>query len=171
MVETSKRKIVDTLKGTAEFTPAVVKVKKIKLVDEAEEVNDEVAHAEEEIAAILEVADDVAGGDDLPCDVEADDDEDDPEMVECAKCGTMTHISVGRCSKEGCDYVFKFTASGHLMDGFVVGESTVEYEEGAVSESEEEYEDSDESDSDSDDSEEEEACPWADGDSDGSWQP
>lgn len=167
-IETNKRKIVD---GTPAVTPAVIKVKKIKIVEEAEEVNDEVVRAEEEIAAILEVADDVAGGDDLPCDVEADDDEDDPEMVECAKCGTMTHISVGRCSKEGCDYVFKFTASGHLMDGFVVGENTVEYEEGAESESEEEYEDSDDSGSDSDDSDEEEACPWADGDSDGSWQP
>ena len=75
-VETNKRKIVDTLA----VTPAVIKVKKIKLVDEAEEVNDEVVRAEEEIAAILEVADDVAGGGDLPCDVEADDDEDDPHL-------------------------------------------------------------------------------------------
>lgn len=148
--------------------------KKQKLVDtipEAVEVNDDIALEEEAIADQLVVDEDDAGGDELPCDVEADEDEDDPEMVECAKCGIMTHVSMGKCSKEGCDYVFKFTASGHLMDGFVVCEGSVEYVDDDVeADEEEEYNDSDDSDySESDD--EEEQCPWVDGDSDDSWQP
>lgn len=136
---------------------------------EAQEVPDEIALAEEAV----DVEDDIVGADELPCDVEADEDEDDPEMVECAKCGTWTHVSVGKCSKEGCDYVFKFTTSGHLMDGFVVGEGSVEYvDDGDESEEEEEYQDSDDDDgSTSGEEEEEEECPWVNGDSDDSWEP
>lgn len=147
--------------------------KKQKVVDafEAHEVTDEVAIAEDAIADELDVDADDAGGDDLPCDVEADDDEDDPEMVECAKCGTWTHVSVGKCSKEGCDYVFRFTASGHLMDGFVVGEGSIEYVDDDDSEDEEEYDDSEDDDSE-DEEDEEEECPWVNGgDSDESWEP
>lgn len=150
----------------------------ISFDDEANEVDDKVIKAEEELADMLAVDDadnsGATGADELPCDNEADPDEEDPEMVECAKCGTMTHISAGRCSKPGCDYTFKFTSSGHLMDGFVVSENVVEY---AVSgdddeEEEAEYQHSDDSDSDESDSDGEPApCPWADEDSDGSWEP
>jgi hypothetical protein len=151
-------------------------VKKQKVVGddvEALEVPDDVALAEEAIADQLDVEDDDAGADELPCDVEADEDEDDPEMVECAECGIWTHVSVGKCSNEGCDYVFKFTTSGHLMDGFVVGEGSVEYVEGGdEEEEEEEYQDSDDDDSvGSTTGDEEEECPWVNGDSDGSWEP
>jgi hypothetical protein len=111
----------------------------------------------------MEVDDD----DDLPCDVEADDDEEDPEMVACPKCNTLTHISLKQCSNPDCGYSFKFTKSGHLLDGFVVDHDDVEFEEDVEeSESELEYEHSDESESD-----EEDDCPWADDGSDGSWEP
>ena len=148
--------------------------KKQKVVDdiEAQEVPDEIALAEEAIADQLDVEDDDTGADELTCDGEADEDEDDPEMVECAKCGTWTHVSVGKCSKEGCEYVFKFTTSGHLMDGFVVGEGSVEYLDDDDESEEEEYQDSDDDDSvGSTSGEEEEECPWVNGDSDDSWEP
>ena len=54
-------------------------VKKQKVVGddvEALEVPDDVALAEEAIADQLDVEDDNAGTDELPCDVEADEDED-----------------------------------------------------------------------------------------------
>lgn len=124
---------------------------------------------DEAIADQVAIDEDDAGGDELPCDVEADDDEDDPEMVECAKCGTISHVSAGKCLKEGCDYIFKFTATGHLIDGFVVGEDSVEYVDDEDVE-EEEYKDSDESDG-SDSIDEDECCPWVDDDSDSSWHP
>lgn len=146
------------------------KKQKLGSPPEAVEVDDDVALAEEAIADQVAIDEDDAGGDELPCDVEADDDEDDPEMVECAKCGAISHVSAGKCLKEGCDYIFKFTATGHLIDGFVVGEDSVEYVDDEDVEEEEEYEDSDESDE-SDSIDEDEGCPWVDDESDSSWHP
>jgi len=156
-----KRKLGGTIPGG--------KKRKLGSPPEAVEVEDDVVLAEEAIADQVAIDEDDAGDDELPCDVEADDDEEDPEMVECAKCGAISHVSAGKCLKEGCDYIFKFTATGHLIDGFVVGEDSVEYVDDEDVE-EEEYEDSDESDG-SDSIDEDEGCPWVDDDSDSSWHP
>jgi hypothetical protein len=63
--------------------------------------------------------------------MEADSDEEDPELIKCTKCGTMTTASAGKCGGAGCDYVFQFSSSGHLLDGFVTedGEGDEEEEE------------------------------------------
>lgn len=118
--------------------------------------------------SIMEVDEGFDGAEDPPCDVEADEDEEDPLMVDCPACGTSTHVSFGKCSKVDCGREFKFTKSGHLLDGFVVGEDEVEYcEDEEEEESEAEYEDSEE-----ESDEDEEECPWGDEDeSDGSWEP
>lgn len=106
----------------------------------------------------------------LRCDVEADDDEQDPEMVDCPTCGHSTHISEGKCSGSGCNYVFEFTKSGHLMDGFVVDEDCVDYD-GSSSDEEEEEEDELSSDSETSTVVSDEGNDaWLD-DKDESWEP
>ena len=66
--------------------------------------------------------------------MEADSDEEDPELIKCTKCGTMTTASAGKCGGVGCDYVFQFSSSGHLLDGFVTEDEEEECSDGSESE-------------------------------------
>lgn len=115
----------------------------------------------------------------LSCDVEADSDEDDPEMVCCPLCETLTHISAGKCGNEGCSHVFKLAETGYLIDGFVANEDEVMYEEDGDScisdDNEAELSDYDSMESDSDDEGDakkgNDTSAWCDEDSDAEWVP
>lgn len=104
--------------------------------------------------------------------MEADEDEADPEMIECPLCGTITHISNKECKNTDCTLKFQFTETGHYKDGFVCSEDEVEYdeEEGESSETESEF-DSDEDDEESSDAYENNSpSPWCK-DEDEDWEP
>ena len=102
--------------------------------------------------------------------MEADADEDDPEMITCPQCSHKTHICKGKCEADGCSHTFEFTASGHHKDGFVVDENEVVYEDSSDEESEGEMYFSDEnSDSGSDNDKMDEV--WCGNESDEEWTP
>jgi hypothetical protein len=101
--------------------------------------------------------------------MEADEDEEDPEMIECPLCGTSTHISFKGCKNTDCTFKFEFTDTGHYKDGFVCSEDEVEYDEDASSSEEESEFDSDEDDS-SDAYEKDSPSPWCK-DEDEDWEP
>ena len=130
--------------------------------EEAIEVNDN------EIFEINEL--DETTNDDLheSSHMEADSDEDDPEMVECPLCSMMTHVSLGKCSNENCTHIFKFTTTGHMIDGFVCEEDEIEYEdEDEIYESEAEMDYGSESDS---ETENNDGNCWCN-DDDSDWEP
>lgn len=101
--------------------------------------------------------------------MEADEDEVDPELVVCPLCETVTHLSVGKCSAQGCTHVFEILETGHLADGFVCGEDDIEYEDG-VSEDEESVSDGDFTSSEEEDGMDDDENPWC-ADSDEEWCP
>lgn len=101
--------------------------------------------------------------------MEADEDEDDPEMIECPLCGTMTHVSVKSCKNPDCTFKFQFTDTGHYKDGFVCSEDEIEYDDEASSSDEETEFDSDEEES-SDAYENDSPSPWCK-DEDEDWEP
>ena len=92
---------------------------------------------------------------DLPCDNEFDEDEVDPQLVECDQCGTETNINNKHCSN--CLKPFKISKSGYLLDEFLVDEV-----DETVEESEEEEEFVDEESSTSEGEDEDDTPPQAD---------
>jgi hypothetical protein len=78
------------------------------------------------------------------------------DHVTCANCGTRTHQSIGKCSKIGCDVVFKFSKAGYLIGGeegdFIC--DGVEEEEESSSDNESEEEEETESESEEEEDEE-----------------
>lgn len=104
--------------------------------------------------------------------MEADPDEDDPEMITCPQCSHKTHMSKGKCEGNECTYTFQFTASGHHKDGFVVDENEVIYDESSDEESEEEMYYSDETSSDDEDTKMDgNEQVWCGNESDEEWTP
>lgn len=103
--------------------------------------------------------------------MEADEDESDPEMVECPLCGAITHISVKQCKNPDCTFKFQFTETGHYKDGFVCSEDEVEYDdEDESSDSETEFDSDEDEDESSDAYEKDSPSPWCK-DDDEDWEP
>lgn len=79
------------------------------------------------------------------------------DMVKCAKCGVLTHYSVGECGNADCKTVFKMSKSGYLLSGedggFVCDEDEeIEYLNSDDDDEDEDIDDVDESDEDEDSS-------------------
>lgn len=98
--------------------------------------------------------------------MENDEDEVDPELVECPKCEFVTHVSVGKCGNDQCDWVMKFTEAGYLDDGFMAKEDEIDYIDETEETEEEEFLDDESSD---EEGYEEEAYCYGDDDED--WTP
>jgi len=101
--------------------------------------------------------------------MEADKDEDDPELIECVLCGTMTHISNKGCKNPDCTFQFEFTETGHYKDGFVCSEDEIEYDDESSS-SESEFCSDDDDDENSEVYEKDSPSPWCK-DEDEDWEP
>ena len=93
--------------------------------------------------------------------VDYDSDEEDPQLIECTKCGVFTNITLGKCSNSECNNVFKMTNTGYYKDGFVLNENEVTDDEIEGSDEEEEF--MSESEIESESESESEACPWEKG--------
>ena len=81
-----------------------------------------------------------------------DSDEEDPGFVNCPSCGHNAHVDNGGCLAKdgGCGYVFEYTSTNHLKDGFVVDSGDeIDKESGSETESESESEAESETDTES----------------------